>query len=114
MNTSWTPIKTAISLAVCGAALACAPSFAQTAAKPAAKPAPKPAPAAAKPWDKPDEPSNEPEAGEAQPATDDVSVAPPSGPLALYRVRLDGAFTDRPTLLVKIVDGAAVWVPASR
>ncbi|HEU4373678.1 MAG TPA: M13 family metallopeptidase, partial [Telluria sp.] len=39
MNTSWTPIKTAISLAVCGAALACAPSFAQTAAKPAAAPA---------------------------------------------------------------------------
>ena len=40
MNTSWTPIKTAISLAVCGAALACAPSFAQTAAKPAAAPTP--------------------------------------------------------------------------
>jgi hypothetical protein len=86
----------------------------QVAAKPA-KPATKPAAAAAaKPWDKLDEPSDEPEAGEAQPASDDVSVAPPTGPLALYRVRLDGAFTDRPTLLVKIVDGAAVWVPASR
>ncbi|MEO7733972.1 MAG: hypothetical protein ABIY55_23615 [Kofleriaceae bacterium] len=88
----------------------------QVAAKPtkaAAKPA-HPSEPDAKPWDKLDEPSNEPEAGEAQPATDDVSVAPPSGPLALYRVRLDGAFTDRPTLLVKVVDGAAVWVPASR
>jgi predicted metalloendopeptidase len=31
MNTSWTPIKTAISLIACGAALACAPSFAQSA-----------------------------------------------------------------------------------
>ena len=36
----------------------------------------------------------------------------PTGPLALYRGRLEGAFTDAPTLLVKIVDGAAVWVPA--
>lgn len=65
----------------------------------------------AKAWDKIDEPSDEPEAGEPQPAGDDVSVAPPSGPLALYRVRLDGAFTDRPALIVKVVDGAAVWVP---
>ncbi len=44
---------------------------------------------------------------------DDVSVPPPSGPLALYRARLEGAYTDRPTLLVKVVDGAAVWVPAA-
>ena len=83
------------------------------AAAPPPKPA-RPAESNTKPWDKLDEPSNEPEAGEASPATDDVSVAPPSGPLALYRVRLDGAFTDRPTLLVKVVDGAAVWVPAPR
>ncbi|MBC7977604.1 MAG: hypothetical protein H7138_21720, partial [Myxococcales bacterium] len=68
---------------------------------------------ATKPWDRIDEPSNEPEAGEAPAATDDVNVAPPSGPLALYRVRIEGAFTDRPTLLVKIVDGAAVWVPSA-
>ena len=58
-----------------------------------------------------DEPSDEPEAADAPPAIDDVSVAPPTGPLSLYRVRIEGAFTDRPTLLVKIVDGAAVWVP---
>ena len=67
-------------------------------------------------WDEIDEtrsePTNEAEAGEARDEPDDdVSVAPPSGPLSLFRVRLDGAFTDRPTLLVKIVDGAAVWVP---
>jgi hypothetical protein len=80
--------------------------------KPAAPPAP-PAPAApeGKPWDNPDEPSDEPEAVGAPPANDDVSVAPPSGPLSLYRLRLEGAFTERPTLLVKVVDGAAVWVP---
>jgi hypothetical protein len=69
-----------------------------------------------KPWDHLDEPSDEPESGEsgeAPPANDDVSVAPPSGPLSLYRLRLEGAFTDRPTLLVKVVDGAAVWVPAA-
>ena len=64
-----------------------------------------------KPWDHIDEPSDEPEAGGTAPAFDDVSVAPPSGPLSLYRLRLEGAFTDRPALLVKIVDGAAVWVP---
>jgi hypothetical protein len=64
-----------------------------------------------KPWDNLDEPSDEPEAGDPPPAIDDVSVAPPSGPLSLYRLRLEGAFTDRPTLLVKVVDGAAVWVP---
>jgi hypothetical protein len=87
--------------------------------KPAPKAAPKPPPpdrdlapqADDKPWDHIDEPSDEPEAGGPAPVLDDVSVAPPSGPLSLYRLRLEGAFTDRPTLLVKIVDGAAVWVP---
>jgi hypothetical protein len=102
----------------------------QPAAKPAARPAGKPAatakpppprpdpvpadPRGDKPWDRLDEPSDEPEgpdAGDAPPANDDVSVAPPSGPQSLYRLRLEGAFTDRPTLLVKVVDGAAVWIP---
>jgi len=84
------------------------------AARPAARPAqhdgepPRPDD---KPWDHIDEPSNEPESRDAPPPIDDVSVAPPSGPLSLYRLRLEGAFTDRPTLLVKIIDGAAVWVP---
>ena len=57
------------------------------------------------------EPMNEPEAEGEQAPIDDVEVAPPSGPLALYRVRLEGAFNDAPALLVRIVDGAAVWVP---
>ncbi len=36
MNTSWTPIKTAIALALCGATLACAPAFAGAQAAPQA------------------------------------------------------------------------------
>lgn len=66
------------------------------------------------PWDHIDEPSDEPEAPDAPAVDDDVSVAPPSGPLSLFRVRVEGAFTDRPALLVKVVDGAAVWVPKPR
>jgi hypothetical protein len=88
--------------------------------QPAAAARPQPAPHDAeppgpddKPWDNLDEPSDEPESGGAPPALDDVSVAVPSGPLSLYRLRLEGAFTDRPTLVVKVVDGAAVWVPGS-
>ena len=62
----------------------------------------------------PSDPTNEPEqeGDDDSDATDDVAVAPPSGPLALYRAKLDGAFTDRPVLLVKVVEGAAVWVPS--
>ncbi len=44
---------------------------------------------------------------------DDVAIPPPTGPLALYRVRLEGsAFTETPILVTKVIDGAAVWVPA--
>jgi hypothetical protein len=64
-----------------------------------------------KPWDHIDEPSDEPESREPPPPADDTGAAAPHGPLALYRLRLEGAFTDRPALLVKVVDGAAVWVP---
>jgi hypothetical protein len=42
---------------------------------------------------------------------DDVAVPPPTGPLSLYRAKLDGPYTEAPTLLIKLVDGAAVWVP---
>jgi len=68
------------------------------------------------PWDHIDEPSDEAEAGEPQAdqspsSNDDVNVAPPGGPLSLFRIRLEGAFTDRPALLAKVVDGAAVWIP---
>ncbi|HSR97047.1 MAG TPA: hypothetical protein VLM79_08365, partial [Kofleriaceae bacterium] len=66
------------------------------------------------PWDHIDEPSDEPEGPDAPQGDDDVSVAPPSGPLSLFRAKLEGAFTDRPVLLVKVVDGAAVWVPSGR
>lgn len=100
------------------------PKKAAAPAAPRAAPAPAaPASAAARepvpgemPWDRIDEPSNEPEAeptAEPPPAEDDVSVAPPSGPLSLFRIRLEGAYTDKPTLVVKVVDGAAVWVPGA-
>ena len=70
--------------------------------KKGAKPAPPP---------KDTEPTDEPEAEGDDAQVDDVEVAPPTGPLALYRTRLEGAFNDAPALLVKVVDGAAVWVP---
>ena len=81
------------------------------AARSAPAPDPEPPQPGDMPWDHIDEPSDEPEGPDAPPADDDVSVAPPSGPLSLFRARLEGAFTDRPVLLVKVVDGAAVWVP---
>ncbi len=68
----------------------------------------------AEPKKKEAEPTNEPESADGDTGgNDDVEVAPPTGPLALYRTRLEGAFTDPPTLIVKVVDGAAVWVPAA-
>jgi hypothetical protein len=108
------PAAKAAAKAPAAKAAAKAPAAKAPAAKPAspARPDGEPAdPRGDKPWDYLDEPSDEPEAADAPPANDDVSVAPPTGPLSLYRVRLEGAFTDRPTLLVKVVDGAAVWVP---
>ncbi|MGN6108012.1 MAG: hypothetical protein ACTHU0_23085 [Kofleriaceae bacterium] len=69
---------------------------------------------------KPPEPTAEPE-GEPELASDeggepvdDVAIAPPSGPLALYRAQLNGAFTTAPSLVAKVVDGAAVWIPGPR
>ena len=58
----------------------------------------------------PDEPTDNPE-GEEEAPVDDVPVAPPSGPLSLYRAQLEGAFTTAPLKIVTSVDGAAVWVP---
>jgi hypothetical protein len=64
-------------------------------------------------------PKQQPKSTEAEePDTDpsapaDVDVPPPTGPLALFRVRLEGSpYTEPPALVSKIVDGAAVWVPA--
>jgi hypothetical protein len=60
----------------------------------------------------PIEPSNEAEGAGSLPApADDVTVAPPSGPLALYRVKMDGAETASPARIVPVMDGTAVWVP---
>jgi len=64
------------------------------------KPAPK-APAKGKPIE--DDDSAAP--------TDDVAVPPPTGPLALYRAKLDGPYDTPPILVIKVVDGAAVWIP---
>jgi hypothetical protein len=44
---------------------------------------------------------------------DDVAVAPPTGPLALYRATIEGAFTTSPALVTRDVDGAAAWIPAA-
>jgi hypothetical protein len=65
---------------------------------------PKPAPA-------PAEPEDPEHASAASVPVDDVAVPPPAGPLSLYRAKLDGPYTEAPVLLVKLVDGAAVWVP---
>lgn len=73
----------------------------QSPVKPAKK-APKPVPQGE---------AEEPDADPNAPA--DVDVPPPSGPLALFRVKLEGSpYTERPVLVTKIIDGAAVWVPA--
>ncbi len=57
-------------------------------------------------------PAKADEDSEGDDATPDVAVPLPSGPQSLYRTKLEGAFTDAPVLIVKVVDGAAVWVPA--
>ncbi len=74
--------------------------------KKAPTPAPPPPPAAI-----PDEPTDDVGSEGGEPAGPDVAVAPPSGPLSLFRGKLDGPFTDPPILVVKVVDGAAVWIP---
>ena len=102
------PTKTAAGKTAAGKAAAAPPPTSATKARPDAT--------GAQPWDALGEPSNEPEdAGDGgePPANDDVQVAPPTGPLSLYRLRLEGAFTDKPVLVVKVVDGAAVWVQKS-
>ncbi|MGE5182333.1 MAG: hypothetical protein ACM31C_09745 [Acidobacteriota bacterium] len=56
---------------------------------------------------------SEGEDADATAAPADVEVPPPGGPLALFRVRLEGSpYTEPPALVTKVVDGAAVWVPA--
>jgi hypothetical protein len=43
--------------------------------------------------------------------SDDVLVTLPSGPLSLFRAKLNGPYTERPALVETILDGAAVWLP---
>jgi hypothetical protein len=50
--------------------------------------------------------------GDEPVALDEVPVAPPTGPLALYRGQLDGPYTTAPQLVARAVDGAAVWIPS--
>jgi len=58
--------------------------------------------------------ADEPEQSTIGGADEDVAVALPTGPLALYRGKLEsGPYTAAPVAIVKIVDGAAVWVPGA-
>lgn len=51
------------------------------------------------------------EHGDEPVAIDEIPVAPPTGPLSLYRGELDGPYTKTPQLVARDVDGAAVWIP---
>jgi hypothetical protein len=44
--------------------------------------------------------------------TVDAAVPMPKRPFSLFRARRDGAYTDKPVVIVKDVDGAAAWLPA--
>ncbi|CAN5700458.1 hypothetical protein BH11MYX1_BH11MYX1_07180 [soil metagenome] len=67
-----------------------------------------------KPPEKKVDPADEPDLDGGDTDDNDVAVPPPSGPLSLFRAKLAGsAFTESPPLIVKVVDGAAVWVPGT-
>jgi len=69
---------------------------------------------AEKPPEKKVDPADEPDLEGGSDDNDDTAVPPPSGPLSVFRAKLEGsAFTDSPPMIVKIVDGAAVWVPGT-
>ncbi len=52
------------------------------------------------------------EHGDEPVVEDEVPVAPPSGPLSLYRGELNGPYTNAPQLVARDVEGAAVWIPS--
>jgi hypothetical protein len=54
--------------------------------------------------------SAEGEAGDDDGGNPEVGALP-TGPLSLYRAELDGAYTEPPVVVERIVDGAAVWLP---
>jgi hypothetical protein len=63
-------------------------------------------PAAAK------KPASDDEAESDDNEAPDVAIPPPSGPLSLYRVQLEGSpYTETPALVARNVEGAAAWVP---
>jgi hypothetical protein len=43
----------------------------------------------------------------------DGAIALPKGPMSLYRAKLNGPYTEKPALIETVVDGAAVWLPAT-
>jgi hypothetical protein len=53
-----------------------------------------------------DDLDTDPDAAEVEP------VPLPARPFSLYRARRDGAYTDKPVVIVREVGGAAVWLPA--
>jgi hypothetical protein len=65
-----------------------------------------------------DEPNGEAaegdEHGDEPVPVDDVAVPPPGGPVSLYRAALEGAYTKSPALIARVVEGAAVWIPAAK
>jgi hypothetical protein len=54
---------------------------------------------------------SQPKGDEAPDPDADTPVAPPSGPLSLYRGRIEGLYESSAVLVTKTIDGAAVWVP---
>lgn len=67
-----------------------------------------------KPPEKKSDPADEPDLDGGGDDNDDTAVPPPSGPLSIFRAKLEGsAFTESPPMIVKVVDGAAVWVPGT-
>lgn len=96
-----------------GAAKAGAGAKGKTAKATGAKvpPAPPPAEPPAVPDGADDADPDAPDAG--SPPGPEVAVTPPSGPQSLYKAQLEGLYTVKPVLIVKVVDGAAVWVPGA-
>jgi hypothetical protein len=60
---------------------------------------------------KPSGAAAEGEAGGEDGHDHEAAVPLPTGPLSLYQADFAGAHTKRPTLIQRVVDGAAVWVP---
>ena len=64
------------------------------------------------PAEEPSEMPEDDEHGDEEIPSDDVALAPPTGPLSLYRAQLEGAYTSSPAVVAKVVEGAAVWIPS--